>query len=108
MMVWPCASDCSTALLLLRLKCQPSVAPLLVSVLDSSTDGSIVKVPMFELAPNPGRAELTDDDLNTASAVWVSIRSRSWIASVPSIDNVVQASSVTAPMASAALLVTVG
>src|SRR6476646_5040392 len=102
-MVWPAASDCSTGSQLSSVKCQPSVAPLLVSVLDSDTELSIVKVPIFVLlSSKPGRAELTDDDLNTACAVWVSIRSRSWIASVPQVDSDELSSSVTAPVAAAA------
>ncbi len=109
-MVWPAASDCSTGSLSASAKCQPSVAPLLVSLFDSVTVGSIVKVPMF-VAPsvNPGRCADEADDLNTALAVWVSIRSRSWIASVPPVVSVgVAASSVTAPAAAPASLVIVG
>ena len=70
----------------------------------------MVKLPIWALPSlKPGRCALDADDLNTACAVWVSIRSRSWIASVPPVDSVgVVSSSVTAPLAAASVLVTVG
>src|SRR4029079_7450389 len=106
-MVCPSASDCSTGSLLSSVKCQPSVAPLFVSVADSDT-GSIENVPICELAPKPGRSVLTDDDLNDHSAVWVSVRSTSWIANVPQVVSEAPSCSLTVPFAASASLVIVG
>ena len=102
-MVSPTASDCSTGLLSLSVKLQPSEAVLVVSVLSSLTAVS-AKVPMLVLlSVKPGRCAFDVDDFSADNAVWVSIRSTSWNAIVPEVpilpETSTLVSSVTPPVA---------
>ncbi len=109
-MVCPAASDCSTELLLLSVKVQPTVAVLLVSansttVPPTTVAGVSANVPILSASSEsssakPGRSASASVDFSTKSAVWVSIRSTSLNVIVPPVDKVgVAASSVTAPVA---------
>ena len=75
----------------------------MVSALFSVTAASMAKVPIWVLlSTNPGSAADEVDDVNTAKAVCVSIRSTSWnvmVSDATRLPETTLVSSVTAPVA---------